>query len=591
MASAVLAKWNEPNWPQHKGGGAGFTNKVPFSNPKFTNKRTQSASDDASSINRRSNEVNHSQYVTFNIASHTKKELNELKSRLVSELELIRQLKNRIESGELQPIPIFNGPPKKSTNKKISGNKRPLPLNPCKDLKRSHSEVGNFMKNCSQLLQKLMKHKRGWIFNSPVDVVGMGLHDYYDIIKQPMDLGTVKSNLAKNVYSTPADFAADVRLTFNNALVYNPQGHDVYSMAEQLLTRFEELYRPLSDKYEDFLRQDRSYDEELPASSWNHVEPERVRKKENSILTPKLREPVQAPATSSNPPLLQSPVRTPSPMRAPPVKPLKQPKPKAKDPNKREMSLEEKHKLGIGLQSFPPEKMEQVVQIIRKRNGHLKQDGDEIELDIEAVDTETLWELDRLVTNWKKMVSKVKRQALMSNNVSSSKGNGELPSVNEKVEAVPAEVKKPKKVEAGDEDVDIGDEMPMSIFPPVEIEKDKDVAGGHASRSSSGSSGSSSDSSSSSDSDSGSSSAIQCGWPDEENACFGSFPLLCGLKTWTRLDFGTYCLLKASRRKENVKMFLEGDLRKSEQLGQNVEKVCGEKCRIDEPQFRRRMKR
>ena len=102
------------------------------------------------------------------------------------------------------------------------------------------------------------------------------------------------------------------------------------------------------------------------------------------------------------------------------MKPLKQPKPKAKDPNKREMSMEEKHRLGIGLQNLPQEKMEQVVQIIKKRNGHLKQDGDEIELDIEAVDTETLWELDRFVTNWKKMVSKIKRQALMNTNINNT---------------------------------------------------------------------------------------------------------------------------------------------------------------------------
>ncbi|KAM1578645.1 hypothetical protein ACFX1Z_040175 [Malus domestica] len=67
--------------------------------------------------------------------------------------------------------------------------------------------------------------------------------------------------------------------------------------------------------------------------------------------------------------------------------------------------------------------MEQVVQIIRKRNGHLKQDEDEIELDIEVIDTKTLWELDRVVTNWKKMVSKIKRQTLMgnTNNNSNSK--------------------------------------------------------------------------------------------------------------------------------------------------------------------------
>lgn len=70
----------------------------------------------------------------------------------------------------------------------------------------------------------------------------------------------------------------------------------------------------------------------------------------------------------------------------------------------------------------------------------------------------------------------------------------------EKIDAeAPFEVKKPKKMEAaGDEDVDIGDEMPMNNFPPVEIEKDKDVVGGHASSSSSSSGSSSSDSSSSS---------------------------------------------------------------------------------------------
>jgi hypothetical protein len=83
--------------------------KAPNPNPKFSNKkRTQSPSDDASSINRRSND-NHSQYVTFNIESYTKTELYELKNRLVSELDQIRQLKTRIESGEFKPRLNHNG--------------------------------------------------------------------------------------------------------------------------------------------------------------------------------------------------------------------------------------------------------------------------------------------------------------------------------------------------------------------------------------------------------------------------------------------------------------------------------------------------
>jgi hypothetical protein len=64
------------------------------------------------------------------------------------------------------------------------------------------------------------------------------------------------------------------------------------------------------------------------------------------------------------------------------------------------------------------------------------------------------------------------------------------------IEAVASEAKKLKKGEAGEEDVDIGDEMPMSNFPPVEIEKD--VGGRGSSSSSSSSSSSDSDSSSSS---------------------------------------------------------------------------------------------
>jgi bromodomain-containing protein 3 len=212
-------------------------------------------------------------------------------------------------------------------------------------------------------------------------------------------------------------------------------------LAEQFLTRFEDFYRPIKEKVgEDFDEEENDQVQEVQASSWDHIrrEPERVNQIDDDFMQVTAKsdpighqmhqQPLQQPTGLNQNPNL---VRTPSPMRMPQVKPVKQPKPKAKDPNKREMSLEEKHKLGVGLQSLPQEKMEQVVQIIRKRNGHLRQEGDEIELDIEAVDTETLWELDRFVTNYKKMVSKIKRQALMgiNNNVgaiSTSEGNNKV---------------------------------------------------------------------------------------------------------------------------------------------------------------------
>ncbi|KAK0600254.1 hypothetical protein LWI29_013102 [Acer saccharum] len=130
-------------------------------------------------------------------------------------------------------------------------------------------------------------------------------------------------------------------------------------------------------------------------------------------------EPMRVPAaalSNPNPPISASQL----PVRAPPAA-----KPKAKDPNKREMSTEEKQKLGIGLQSLPPEKIGHVVDILMKRNRKLR-DEYEFEVDVEALETETLWELDRFVTNYKK----IKRQALMSR-------------------------RETKKVKKGDEDVDI----------------------------------------------------------------------------------------------------------------------------------------
>ncbi|KAF2289051.1 hypothetical protein GH714_025502 [Hevea brasiliensis] len=77
---------------------------------------------------------------------------------------------------------------------------------------------------------------------------GMKLHDYCDIIKNPMDLGTVKSKLGKNLYDLPMGFAVDVRLTFNNAMRYHPKGLNVYNLVDQFLSRFEEWYRPIRDK-------------------------------------------------------------------------------------------------------------------------------------------------------------------------------------------------------------------------------------------------------------------------------------------------------------------------------------------------------
>jgi E1A/CREB-binding protein len=83
------------------------------------------------------------------------------------------------------------------------------------------------------------------VFNCPVDPVELGLPDYFDIIKKPMDLGSVQKRLENGAYHAIEDFEADVKLTFENAMTYNENGSVVYDMARELLNKFSSDYKKL----------------------------------------------------------------------------------------------------------------------------------------------------------------------------------------------------------------------------------------------------------------------------------------------------------------------------------------------------------
>ena len=57
-----------------------------------------------------------------------------------------------------------------------------------------------------------------------------------------MDLGTVKSNLAAGIYDTPEEFVRDVRLIFENCILYNGEASHVSQMCKQVQDAFEKLY-------------------------------------------------------------------------------------------------------------------------------------------------------------------------------------------------------------------------------------------------------------------------------------------------------------------------------------------------------------
>jgi hypothetical protein len=105
------------------------------------------------------------------------------------------------------------------------------------------------------LLFDLMSHPRNnEIFNHPVNPVEVGALDYYEKIAQPMDLGTVKKQLASGSYENRAMIVRDINLVFRNAIVYNPPQHPIHQCAMELAKRFQELMTGLEDKLDKEVR-------------------------------------------------------------------------------------------------------------------------------------------------------------------------------------------------------------------------------------------------------------------------------------------------------------------------------------------------
>ncbi|ONI12545.1 hypothetical protein PRUPE_4G170600 [Prunus persica] len=366
--------------------------------------------------------------------------------------------------------------PPLGSSKKLKSNGRTIDEGGVGPWFRKGKNPSPLFKSCSTLLDKLIKHKFGWVFKKPVDVKALGLHDYNTIIKKPMDLGTVKTRLNENWYKTPVEFAEEVRLTFNNAMLYNPKEQDAHLMAEQLLKMFEDQWAALEAEYNLNRRNEIGNDSNLP---------------------PPVSRKIQAPAAAPLPLEMRTLDRAESTTK--PVNPKLKPvssghtgrppvpkKPKARDPNKRDMTYAEKQRLSTNLQTLPSEKLDTIVQIIKKRNLGLCQHEDEIEVDIESVDPETLWELDRFVTNYRKSLSKNKRRTELAPQSIAEPGHA-IQDTNVATYTTVAE-KEAKAVENNN-----------NAFSPVRREEQGDnVSGSSSSGSGSGSSSSDSDNDSSS---------------------------------------------------------------------------------------------
>jgi len=126
---------------------------------------------------------------------------------------------------------------------KVSSTSLTSTSQPTKDNGRSQRLTQSLLK-CSELLKDLSRQPQAIWFNEPVDYIKLNIPDYPTIVKVPMDISTIRSNLESNVYESHESFAEHVRLVFRNAIMYNQlRDNPVNIAAREMSNRFEEKYR------------------------------------------------------------------------------------------------------------------------------------------------------------------------------------------------------------------------------------------------------------------------------------------------------------------------------------------------------------
>lgn len=105
--------------------------------------------------------------------------------------------------------------------------------------KPSRKKLKPELQFCDEVLQELMSNKH-WGMNQwfldAVDAEGLGIPDYYSIIKNPMDLGKIQKMLATGAIPSLKEFDKNVTLMFDNCYQFNgpPSTGGVSVFAKQL---------------------------------------------------------------------------------------------------------------------------------------------------------------------------------------------------------------------------------------------------------------------------------------------------------------------------------------------------------------------
>ncbi|CDQ62705.1 unnamed protein product [Oncorhynchus mykiss] len=127
------------------------------------------------------------------------------------------------KSSGKKPTPVSNKPTP------VSNGRRPPRPGSRVSSRISHEILASSGRNlgvhelsaCEHLTVELVRHEDSWPFMKLVSRIQVP--DYFDIIKRPIALSTIREKVNNCEYKTATEYIEDVELMFANCLQYNPR--------------------------------------------------------------------------------------------------------------------------------------------------------------------------------------------------------------------------------------------------------------------------------------------------------------------------------------------------------------------------------
>ncbi|OHT12777.1 Bromodomain containing protein [Tritrichomonas foetus] len=136
-------------------------------------------------------------------------------------------------------------------NQKLAGksrsNNRPFSLSKSfmaqMDEGKHPQYLNNELKTCLKITNIMFNSPGCAIFREPVDPERDLVPDYYKVIKNPQDIGTIKNRLENNEYTTVNEWLKDMNLVWENAQKYNGPLSFISRVALCMKNKFNKLCR------------------------------------------------------------------------------------------------------------------------------------------------------------------------------------------------------------------------------------------------------------------------------------------------------------------------------------------------------------